>query len=100
MISVRSLVLPERDPTPSDVGGRACLALVNSEVWRLLADDDMLATPADCVSLLRRAGQLSDGEAADVAALCEHDPGEAAAALARLHDLRAPLYRVFWGLHE
>jgi predicted RNA-binding Zn ribbon-like protein len=100
MISVTASVLPERDPTTPDLGGRGCLAVVNTEAWRRLSGLDKLGSPAEATALLVRTRHRTPEEAEACLAEAERDPATAAAALARLHGLRGPLHAVLWGLHE
>jgi predicted RNA-binding Zn ribbon-like protein len=90
-----TLLVPELDPTPADLGGRACLSLANTEVWRLVSGVDVLAIVERAATYARRSVHASDR---DVAAIADDEATHEA--MARLRDLRDPVYDVFLGLHE
>jgi predicted RNA-binding Zn ribbon-like protein len=94
---VRSLLLPASDPTPPNLGGRACLAVVNTELWRHeVGGRDVLATVADGAFFLGRMHAVAPGGVEPL----QREDAAAEAALARLRALRAPLHAVFWGLYQ
>jgi predicted RNA-binding Zn ribbon-like protein len=82
------------DLTSHEWGGRACLALVNSILWRRSeAPVEVLTGYGRLAELIGDAGWLADAEGLELAA--EADPAAAEQALARTIDLREALFRLF-----
>jgi len=82
------------DLTPHEWGGRACLALVNSIVWRRSeAPIEVLTDYGRLAELIGEAGWLADTAGLERAAAA--DPVAAERALARAVALRETLFRLF-----
>ncbi len=82
------------DLTPHEWGGRACLALVNSIVWRRSeAPIEVLTDYGRLAELIGEAGWLADTPGLERAAAA--DPVAAERALARAVALRETLFRLF-----
>lgn len=78
------------------VGGRTCLDFVNTASKRRNGPfKEKLESYADLLAWAVAAGQLSEGEAADLRKLAAAAPSEAAAVLERGRALREAIYRVF-----
>lgn len=83
-----------KDETPAAVGGRCCLALVNSVWWRRSArPQEQLHAYADLLMTVGRAGWLDSRS--EVLAEAARRPAAAAAALGRAITLREALFAVF-----
>lgn len=82
------------DTTPHLSGGRLCLGIVNTVLWRRSdAPADRLLSYADAVRYVERAGWLeSPAELVSVAAA---HPRKARTSLKRVLDLREVLFRLF-----
>jgi predicted RNA-binding Zn ribbon-like protein len=82
------------DQTPHEWGGRACLALVNSVLWRRSGDpQDVLTEYPKLINLVGQSGGLPDQ--AGLLARAATDPERAEVALGRATGVREVLYRVF-----
>jgi len=82
------------DSTPHEWGGRACLALVNSVVWRRSDEPiEVLTDYGQLAGLIGEAGWLTD--VAGLVQAAEADSAAAHRALAGAIDLREALFRLF-----
>jgi predicted RNA-binding Zn ribbon-like protein len=85
------------ETVPELVGGALCLDLANSVDGRVLEEPlDYLATYADLVDWVTRAGGLSSAESDALLALADVDPDAAAAELVRARALREAVFALFY----
>ena len=78
------------------IGGRTCLDFANTASQRRLGPfKDKLGTYGDLLSWAVQAEQLTEAEAADLAARAAEHPAEAEAVLERGRSLREAIYRIF-----
>lgn len=83
---------------PELVGGALCLDVANSVDGRVLdVPLDFLATYADLVDWVTRAGGLSLEEAEVLLRHADADPGAASDELVRARDLREAVFALFYG---
>src|SRR4051812_30743823 len=94
-----SQVLP--DPAADRLrhfGGRLCLALANSVLWRRSAQPrDLIGSYADLLEHLSAIDGLPASDLAALAAAADRQPDQAAAALGRALELRELLFRLLSG---
>jgi predicted RNA-binding Zn ribbon-like protein len=85
------------DATPHEDGGRLCLAVVNTVLWRRSdAPVDRIGSYPELVRLVGRAGWLGSADlTAELAAVAEAHPAAARRALARAIELREALFPLF-----
>ena len=76
-------------------GGRPCVALANTIVWRRGEARDLFGAYGDVLRWSVAVGTLAEADAAALAARAEADPAAAERALARVRGVRELLYRVF-----
>ncbi len=82
------------DSTESLMGGRLCLAIVNSVAWRRSDEpNDHLDSYDYLLDVAAASGRLPDTETLRV--LAKREPGPAGLVLARVAELREQLYEVF-----
>ena len=82
------------DSTRSLMGGRLCLAVVNSVSWRRSDEpDDHLDSYDYLLDVVETSGRLPDIESLRV--LAKSEPGPAGLVLARVAELREQLYEIF-----
>src|SRR5215213_1980777 len=82
------------DATPHELGGRLCLAVVNTVLWRRSGQPvELLREYPDLVRAVGRAGWLA--APAELAAAAAAEPEAAGQALARAVALREALFRLF-----
>ncbi len=82
------------DFTQSVMGGRLCLAVVNSVAWRRSDEpDDHLDSYDYLLDVVAASGRLPDPETLRV--LAKREPGPADLVLARAAELREQLYQIF-----
>lgn len=83
---------------PELVGGALCLDIANSVDGRVLDEPvDYLATYADLVDWVTRAGGLSPADSDALLALADADPEAAAQELVRARALREAVFALFYG---
>lgn len=82
------------DSTGSLMGGRLCLAIVNTIAWRRSDEpDDHLDSYDYLIDVVAASGRLPDSETLRM--LAKRGPGPAELVLARVVELREQLYEIF-----
>ncbi|MCI0689512.1 MAG: CGNR zinc finger domain-containing protein [Sporichthyaceae bacterium] len=83
-------------PVPRALGGRLCLAIVNSVLWRRSdSPDDLLGDYPTFVGYLRELGCIDQPDHDALLTSAASRPAEAGAAFDRLIELRESLFRLF-----
>ncbi|MEV0718059.1 CGNR zinc finger domain-containing protein [Asanoa sp. NPDC050611] len=91
-----SVELRPARPIAHALGGRLCLALVNSVLWRRSAEPiERIGSYAALAGYVRDAGGIDDAALAACEAEAAADPAGARAALERALGLREALFRLF-----
>ena len=76
-------------------GGRPCLALANTILWRRGERRDLLVDYDALLRFAARLGTLDEGDAQALRALAAEHPAEAERVLERAVEVRETIYRVF-----
>jgi predicted RNA-binding Zn ribbon-like protein len=93
---VLSVELRPARPIAHALGGRLCLAVVNSVLWRRSGEPvERIGDYPALVGYLRDAGGIDDAALAACEAVAAADPAAARAALDRALGLREALFRLF-----
>lgn len=86
---------PDQDPTPRALGGRLCLAIVNSVLWRRSAEPiDVITDFTALIGYLARIGLVDDEQRTALSTAASARPSRARQVHAETVRLREALYSV------
>lgn len=91
---MKNIALTPARPVPREVGGRLCLAFVNSVLWRRGQARDLLVDYPAFVGYLGAIGCLEQPEQDELLETARVLPGESTAVFNQLIELREALFRV------